>query len=80
MEATSPDCAAFGGQFQGPLTDCASVNCPPPPSGVNFFLDAVAFDAAIANTPKLQKVFWDFKPNKLPVPGGTFLNDPLNID
>ena len=80
VEATSPDCAALGGQFQGPLTDCASVNCPPPPSGVNFFLDAVAFDAAIANTPKLQKVFWDFKPNKLPVPGGTFLNDPLNID
>ncbi len=78
---TAADCAInLGGVFQGGGTTCLGVVCPPAPVGVNFFLDPVAFDAALLLTPKLQKSFWDFKPNRLPLGSARALNDPLNID
>ncbi len=83
VDATLPtDCAALGGQFQGPGTACppaGGVVCPPPPVGANLFLDPALFEAALPPD-KRAKASWNFKPNKVAPGSGVALDDPLNIN
>ncbi len=79
-DATTPaECTGLGGTFQGDETDCANVDCTPP-KGANFFLDPVAFEAAVIAAGKTSKATWNFKPNNLPPASVVAIDDPQNIN